>query len=242
MECLNCKTIFEGKFCPECGQKIETKRFTFQKITNDAITTLTNTDKGFFFNLKNLTLSPEKSINNYLDGKRKQVFNPFSYAFISIGLYLFIDHYYNFSIFKSFSNPDGGVKSLNPHAYNFGQKIGQFTYKYLKFFYLLNIVYLSLMTWLILRKRNFVEHLVTNAFIIGHAVLISALLIPIYKTPIFFNPFTILSTAVLMYFTYRKYEEKLVVFISVFIGVLVSFLLQFIVPGIIILLKGFIFS
>lgn len=241
MECLNCKTVFDGKFCPECGQKSETKRFTFQKITSDTLTTITNTDKGIFFNLKNLTLNPGRSINNYLEGKRKQVFNPFSYALLATGLYLFVDHYYDFSIFKSFDNPDEKWKDANIGAYNFGQQIGYFIKKYLKFFYLLNIVYLSLITWLILRKRNLIEHLVSNAFIIGHAVIITTLFIPLYKTPIFFNPITITSIAILMYFTYKNYEERIVVFTAIFFGILASFLLQFIVPGFIIWLKDLIF-
>lgn len=241
MECLNCKTTYEGKFCSECGQKSETKRFTFQKITNDTFTTITNTDKGFFFNLKNLTLNPGKSINNYLDGKRKQVYNPFSYALLSIGLFLFVDHYYKFSIFRSFNNPDSKIKDMAVDTFNFGQQIGYFIRKYLKFFYLLNIVYLSLMTWLILRKRNFIEHLVSNAFIIGHAVIITTLFIPLYKTPIFFNPITFTSIAILMYFTYKDYEERIVVFVTIFFSILISFLFQFIIPGIIIWLKGILF-
>ena len=241
MECLNCKTIYEGKFCPECGQKSETKRFTFQKITNDTLTTLTNTDKGFFFNLKHLTLAPGKSINNYLEGKRKQVFNPFSYALLAIGLYLFVDHYYDLSIFRSFNNTDSKWRDANIGAYDFGQQIGHFVRKYLKFFYLLNIVYLSLITWLVLRKRNFVEHIVSNAFIVGHAIVITTLFIPLYKTPIFFNPITLISIAILMYFTYKDYEERIVLFVGIFLGILASFLLQFIVPGLIVWLKTLIF-
>jgi hypothetical protein len=241
MECLNCKTLFEGKFCPECGQKSETKRFTFQKITNDTLTTITNTDKGFFFNLKNLTLNPGQNISNYLDGKRKHVLNPFSYAFIAIGLYLLVDHYYEYSIFKTSGDISDKQKSISVDTFNFGQKIGYFIRKYLKFFYLLNIIYLSVATWLILRKRNFVEHLVSNAFIIGHAVIITTLLIPVLKTPIFFNPITWISITLLMYFTYKDYEEKVVVFAALFFGLIAMFLLQFIVPGIIISLKDLIF-
>ncbi|WP_299112956.1 DUF3667 domain-containing protein [uncultured Winogradskyella sp.] len=241
MECLNCKTLFEGKFCPECGQKSETKRFTFQKITNDTFTTITNADKGFFFNLKNLTLNPGDNINNYLDGKRKHVFNPFSYAFIAIGLYLIVDHYYDYSLYSSVSNTDNKIKDIVPETYNLGQKIGQFTRKYLKFFYLLNIIYLSLMTWSILRKRNFVEHLVSNAFIIGHAIIITVVFIPLIKVPIFFNPVTLISIGILMYFTYRAYEEKFIILLTIMFGIVISFLLQLIVPTIIIWLKGMLF-
>lgn len=241
MECLNCKTIFEGKFCPECGQKSETKPFTFQKITNDTLTTITNTDNGFFFNLKNLTLNPGRNINDYLNGKRKHVFNPFSYAFIAIGLYLLVDHYYDYSIFYTTGKSGDKYKNISVDTFNFGQQIGYFIRKYLKFFFLLNIVYLSLATWLILRKRNFVEHLVSNAFIIGHSVIITTILIPLIKTPIFFNPITLISIIILMYFTYKDYEERVVVFVAIFFGIITLFLLQFVVPGIIILLKDLIF-
>ena len=241
MTCLNCKTVYESKFCPECGQKSETKRFTIQKVVNDTLSTVTETDKGFFLNLKNLTLSPGNHINDYLDGKRIRVFNPFSYAIIAIGLYLFVDHYYQYSLFKSFKDPNSEIKDIAKDAFNFGQQIGYFTRKYLKFFYLLNIIYLSLMTWSILKKRNFIEHLVSNAFIIGHAIIITTLFIPLYKTPIFFNPITLLSIAILMYFTYKDYEEKVVVFTAIFFSILVSFLFQFIAPAIIIWLKDLIF-
>jgi len=48
-------------------------------------------DKGLLFNLKNLTLYPKKTILDYINGKRRQVLNPISYAIITISVYLFMD-------------------------------------------------------------------------------------------------------------------------------------------------------
>ncbi len=35
--CKNCALEFEGKYCPECGQKASTKRFTTRILLKDAI-------------------------------------------------------------------------------------------------------------------------------------------------------------------------------------------------------------
>ena len=238
MECLNCKTIFEGNFCPNCGQKSQTKRFTFGKIINDAFKTITNTDKGLFSNFKNLTLHPGKYINGYIEGKRINVFNPFSYALIAIGLYLFMDHYYDYSLFESFKSSGYNKERTSNSNYNFWYQVGYFTYKYIKYFFLLNIFYLSILSALILKKRNFVEHIVINSFIVGHAIIISTLLIPNYSAPIIFNPLTYLIICALMYQVYKKYDYKLVVVITILLSILSSTILQFIAPLIGLYLKS----
>ena len=48
-------------------------------------------DRGILFNLKNLTLHPKRTIINYINGKRRYILNPVSYAIITISIYLFLD-------------------------------------------------------------------------------------------------------------------------------------------------------
>ena len=68
MPCINCNIEFEGDFCPSCGEKKNVDRITFFSITESVFTGLLDMDKGFLFNLKNITLKPRTTILNYING------------------------------------------------------------------------------------------------------------------------------------------------------------------------------
>ncbi|RKN13056.1 DUF3667 domain-containing protein, partial [Aquimarina sp. AD1] len=88
--CLNCETSYKGNFCPECGQKSTVEKITFSFLVNDFVSRFMDIDKGMLFNLQYLTTSPKKTVFNYIHGKRKNVFNPVSYALIATSLNLVI--------------------------------------------------------------------------------------------------------------------------------------------------------
>ena len=58
--CLNCGTEFEGNFCPECGQKADTGRFTMRFIFENLVAAFTSKDGGLWFTLKSLFTRPER--------------------------------------------------------------------------------------------------------------------------------------------------------------------------------------
>ncbi|MES2828257.1 MAG: DUF3667 domain-containing protein [Bacteroidota bacterium] len=89
----------DHKFCSTCGQSTHNPiRITLGHIFHEVVHVVTHTDKGFFFLIKELVVQPGKTIKEFLSGKRKKYFSPFSFFFIIIGLYVLSN-----SIFKPFN-------------------------------------------------------------------------------------------------------------------------------------------
>lgn len=89
-KCLNCGTEFEGKFCPECGQRADTGRFTVRFIFQNFIQGILSNDGGVWFTLKNLFTRPGQMMVDIINGKRKSYFSPFPMLFLTLSLYVII--------------------------------------------------------------------------------------------------------------------------------------------------------
>ena len=89
-KCLNCGTEFEGKFCPECGQKADTGRFTMRFIFQNLLTAIISNDGGVWFTFKNLFTRPGTMIVEILNGKRKRYFSPFPMLFLALTVYILV--------------------------------------------------------------------------------------------------------------------------------------------------------
>ena len=88
--CLNCGTEFEGNFCPECGQKADTGRFTMRFIFENLVAAFTSKDGGLWFTLKNLFSRPGAMIVDNLNGKRRRYFSPFPLLFFALTVYILL--------------------------------------------------------------------------------------------------------------------------------------------------------
>lgn len=89
-KCLNCETEFEGNFCPHCGQKADTGRFTVRFIFQNFILGILSNDGGVWFTLKNLFTRPGQMMIDIINGKRKSYFSPFPMLFLTLSLYVVI--------------------------------------------------------------------------------------------------------------------------------------------------------
>lgn len=89
-KCLNCGTEFEGNFCPECGQRADTKRFTIRFIFTNLLQAILSNDGGVWFTLKTLFTRPGQMMIDILNGKRKSYFSPFPMLFLVLSLYVLI--------------------------------------------------------------------------------------------------------------------------------------------------------
>ena len=89
-KCLNCGTEFQGKFCPECGQRADTGRFTVRFIFENLLKAILSNDGGVWITLKTLFTHPGQMIVDILNGKRKSYFSPFPMLFLTLSLYVVI--------------------------------------------------------------------------------------------------------------------------------------------------------
>jgi hypothetical protein len=100
--CQNCDTRLDQSFdfCPTCSQKAETHRLALGEIGHEIFHAATHADKGILFLLKELILRPGTVIREYVEGKRKKYFNPFSFFIIVVGIYVFSN-----TMFHTFDQP-----------------------------------------------------------------------------------------------------------------------------------------
>ena len=170
--CLNCGVAQRpgDRFCPECGQKTDTHRLNFNHIWHDLIHAFTHADKGIFSLIGQLAYRPGKVAREYVDGKRKKYFNPFTFVMLIVG---FASVVLISSGFTSFSNKTGIPD--NP--------ISPFLQKHINLLILLNIPLLALFNRLLFRRTNtnYSENLVLAAFTSGErSVGFSLIIAPVW--------------------------------------------------------------
>lgn len=231
MKCINCDFEFESNYCPNCGSNAMASRISWSSVISSTINGLTSMDKGILYNLKNLSISPRHTIMSYIKGKRRFVFNPLSYAIVTVTIYLLLNSYFDFSISRETSE-----ELANSNIYQFGVETGTFLRQKIKYFWLLNICFLAFFTWVFFRNLNYLEHLVINAFIVGHATVLGIITQSIYPM-IVFNPFVLVYIALLIFLTLKTKGFRFLELLFAFLSVIMAYFFFIMTPMLILLLS-----
>ncbi|CAL2093796.1 DUF3667 domain-containing protein [Tenacibaculum sp. 190524A05c] len=225
MICISCGYDHDEKFCPNCGEKRDTQKITFGSTIESTFATITNMDKGFLYNIKNLTIRPKTTIEEYIRGKRKGIFNPVSFLILSITAYLIVE-----AFFKAKSIiPEEKVNLVKGNlGYKIGASGGSFIYNYFKFFWIFTVIPLSFITKLFFKRFNFVEHIAINSFILGQVTLIIGLLsFIIFRFPLLFNPFIYVTLIWYIYKVFYNPKYKSDSLIKAFTSILLFIVILF---------------
>lgn len=174
--CLNCATLLtaDDHYCPTCGQKTNTHRLSMSHIWHDLTHAITHTDKGFFFTIKKLFHRPGIMAREYLAGKRKKYFNPFSLLVILLGVFIVAN-----GIFKPYSEENFSLGTERPAWIKTESQLkkwekimerrhnmGEFVNKKVNIVLFISTPFLAFMVWLFYRRRyNYAEHLSTMAYV-----------------------------------------------------------------------------
>ena len=135
MHCITCGTEHDSTFCPNCGEKAVVPPITFQTMLQDLLANSIGTQKGFFYNFRNLFSQPRLLVESYLKGRRNNIQNPASYLFIAVTLYLIVD---------ALIDRRASTQPLESEIYSMGYAAGQFIRAYFKYFWILSIFWLSI--------------------------------------------------------------------------------------------------
>lgn len=92
MKCLNCNSVFDGEFCPKCGQKASTSRFVPKEMILSVITSLIGGDNKFFITCRNLLTRPGHMVREYLLGKRASYYAPMSLLLFLVAVYAIVTY------------------------------------------------------------------------------------------------------------------------------------------------------
>ena len=186
--CLNCEENLspEAKFCSECGQKTDTHRLTLGHFFHEVFHAFTHADKGIFYLIKGLALHPGVVAREYLAGKRKKYFNPFTFFLLLMTVYVLSDTLFQkkkeeaISSAEQFSQmPEGPEKTMNIARYERGIKVKEFGTKHGNMIAMIAVPYFAFLFWAVYRKRkyNYAEHLTSAVLFIGFSNMVFTLVV-----------------------------------------------------------------
>jgi len=162
--CLNCSTMLtaDDRFCPCCGQKSDTHKMTMGHIWHDLWHAFTHTDKGIIHLMRELLFRPGHVAREYVDGKRKKYYNPFSFLVIVVAIATFLS------------------ATFNLMAPGKTDPISVFLNKHTNLIIFFNVPISAFFTWLFFRKRTYAENLVACAYAAGErSAFYSLIVVPV---------------------------------------------------------------
>ena len=112
--CLNCAEVLypRDKYCGRCGQKTNIDRISFKELGHEFFHTILHVEQGVMRLFKGLLFRPGKTAAEFVEGKRKTYFNPFTFMAICVAITIFSHNWLNPYIDPSV--PDQSVLSKIP--------------------------------------------------------------------------------------------------------------------------------
>jgi hypothetical protein len=185
MVCPNCETVYEGNFCPECGQKTVHGRYTINGLANELFFSAFHLEKkGLPYTIKELTLSPGTAIRNVIEGQRLSLYPPFKYLVLIGTVIVILSLRYKF-FHNELTQLESGNNASN--EFQFVKDNQTFFNGFFKFaedkatlLNLFAIPVFSLFSFLFFRKYNYnyAENLILNTFIAAQQLLFLVILVP----------------------------------------------------------------
>ena len=96
--CSSCGTVYQGNFCPRCGQSARVGRFSFKKAALLFMDVWGVGNRSMFRSLRDLMLRPGFMIRDYLSGMQSAYFPPFKMFFLLAAFSLVVEHGFNFGL------------------------------------------------------------------------------------------------------------------------------------------------
>ncbi|WP_111672331.1 DUF3667 domain-containing protein [Algoriphagus litoralis] len=182
MNCKNCGDALGGKFCSACGQSAQVSRINFPNFIHEVTEGVFQVNRGFFFTLRELFLRPGNTLNEFLEGKRKNHFKPVAYVLTWSTLYFLIAQITNQTTWMD-DVITGWMNGATEHSKS--EQLPKSiiwlskNYAYATLFLL---PVFSLSTYLAFWRfgKNYFEHLVINCYITGQQAIIYCLFAILY--------------------------------------------------------------
>ena len=89
--CATCGTVFQGNYCPRCGQSAKIGRYSFKKAFLLYLDVWGLGNRSMFRTLRDLILRPGYMIRDYLTGMQMAYFPPFKLFFLLTALSLVVE-------------------------------------------------------------------------------------------------------------------------------------------------------
>jgi RNA polymerase subunit RPABC4/transcription elongation factor Spt4 len=156
--CQNCtaEVANNQRFCPSCGQKTDTHRLNFHFIWHEIIHAFIHADKSIVNLTRQMATQPGLVVKNYVEGKRKRYFNPFSYFLIGVAIMALLNSFFHLMVV----NGENKVTNMTTQHFN---KI-----------LFLSVPISSFFSWLFFKKSgyNYWENFIYHIFVGGFRVVL----------------------------------------------------------------------
>ncbi len=195
IKCLNCKTEFEGKYCPECGQASKTKRLNVRIMIKGVLEGFFDLQKPLYQTIIGLTIHPGRVVSEYVEGQRKKYANPIKYSLTVSALMILITQYRGTTVNtarESFVADPTAPEFITTFITHFSE----FMDAIMPYSQIINMVWmpwLAVILFVFYKKFNYriAEHMAFGFFIFGHLTLIQCLFVAFNLHNIFFRPFVL---------------------------------------------------
>ncbi len=177
MDCKNCGHTVDGNFCSNCGQSTKVGRINFTNFIDETSQSLFQVNKGFFYTMKELTLRPGNGLKEFLDGKRKYYFKPIAYALTLSSIYFLISKTTSQNTWLADLISGWMIGATEKSSEAELPKVVTWLSKNFAYTNILLIPLFSLASYLSFFKhrKNYLEHVVLNAYLTGHQSLFYSL-------------------------------------------------------------------
>lgn len=237
MVCPNCETVYEGNYCPECGQKTIHGRYTIKGLASELIFSAFHLEKkGLPYTIKELTIRPGIAIRKVLEGQRLSLYPPFKYLVLVGTIIVVLSLRYGFFHSDELTSADSNTYQfsvLQDHKIFF-DGFFRFAEDYATLLNLVAIPVFSFFSFLFFREYgyNFAENLIINTFITAQQLLFLILLVPFIEfipgTKHILIPVYTIAMVVYNIFAYvQLYDVKISNVYRAFVTVVTSYLYQF---------------
>jgi len=214
--CLNCGAALESKdhFCSNCGQNSSTHRLTFKHLLHEIFHAFTHADKGILFLLKGMATKPGTVAREYIEGKRKKYFSPFTFFAILMALFVLSNLYFKPAP-QTVRLSQQTLSRIPPEKrqqvitlIDRGNKARNIMEKHGNLVAMVAIPFISFFTWLFFRRKfNYIEHFTANLMFIAFANLVFTIIVnPLQMAMGQRSPLVILFAALLLQAIYLSWS------------------------------------
>lgn len=223
--CLNCTNPVQHNYCPHCGQKASTHRYSMTHfLAHDLVHSVWHVDKGIFFTIKELFTRPGHSVREYIQGKRVNYFSFITLILLLLAVASFLNPYLKVTLSGLMS--ENSRKMMNA--------IEKFTTSYPRTTMLITLPIYAFFSFIWFRKAklNYSEHLVLESYKIIPQLFVGILfsvLCTFYTdvtvlSILYFGVISIISLLYSVWFYYQffsgyNYSKKQLVFRSLMVQV-----------------------
>lgn len=93
--CKNCGDVYQGDYCPSCGQSASTKRITLKNSFANFFSSFFSIEKGFLHTIYELWYRPGYMVMDFVRGHRQPYYKPFSLLIVMAALYIVAAHLFD---------------------------------------------------------------------------------------------------------------------------------------------------